>query len=509
MYAKVTSAGLFGLDACPVLVETDISRGLPNFEIVGLPDAAVRESRDRVKAAIKNCGFEVPTGRITVNMAPADLRKVGPIYDLPIFLSLLSAGGQTDVDFIGDLFVGELALDGTIRRIQGVLPMAVMAREQGFKRFFVPAENAAEASIVQGLDVYGVKSALDVMNFLEGLKEMAPHPPLEFSPEAFRETLDMADVQGQAFAKRAMEVAAAGGHNAILIGSPGSGKSMLAKRLPTILPDITFEEAIESTKVHSIAGILDSEHPMVTSRPFRAPHHTISSAGLSGGGSIPRPGEISLAHNGVLFLDELPEFDRQTLEILRQPIEEGHVTIARANGTLTYPCSMILIAAMNPCPCGYYGHPTRPCSCSPQYVTRYLNKVSGPLLDRLDLHIEVAPVEFAQLSSKRKSESSADIRARVNQARAVQLKRFAGTSIRCNAQIPAAMLQEVCVLTQSASKALFQAFERLGLSARGYNRILKVARTIADLAGNEEIDLPHISEAIQYRSLDRKYWGSE
>lgn len=509
MYAKVTSAGLFGLNACPVQVETDIARGLPNFEVVGLPDAAVRESRDRVKAALKNCGFEVPSGRITVNMAPADLRKVGPIYDLPIFLSLLSAANETSADFTGSVFVGELALDGTVRKIQGALPMAMMAKAEGMQRIFVPAENAAEASVVQGIDVYGVHSALEVLDHLEGLKKLMPEEPLVFRPEFAQSPLDMADVQGQEFAKRAMEIAAAGGHNAILIGSPGSGKSMLAQRLPSILPDMTFEEAIECTRIHSIAGTLESDRPLISSRPFRAPHHTISSAGLSGGGTIPRPGEISLAHNGVLFLDELPEFDRAALEILRQPIEEGQVTISRVSGTLTYPCSMIVVAAMNPCPCGYYGHPTRPCSCTQQKVSRYLNRVSGPLLDRLDLHIEVAPVEFAHLSSRRKAEPSAAIRERVNAARAIQQKRYAGTSVRCNAELTAAMVREYCQVTEAGMKVLKQAFDRLGLSARGYDRILKVSRTIADLAGSEVIDLPHISEAIQYRSLDRKYWGQK
>lgn len=509
MYAKVTSAGLFGLNACPVQVETDIARGLPNFEVVGLPDTAVRESRDRVKAAIKNCGFEVPSGRITVNMAPADLRKVGPIYDLPIFLSLLAAANETNADFSSSVFVGELALDGTVRRIQGALPMAMMAKAEGMQRIFVPVENAGEASVVQGIDVYGVHSAIEVLDHLEGLKKLTPETPLEFSPEIVQSPLDMADVQGQEFAKRAMEIAAAGGHNAILIGSPGSGKSMLAQRLPSILPDMTFEEAIECTRIHSIAGTLESDRPLIASRPFRAPHHTISAAGLSGGGTIPKPGEISLAHNGVLFLDELPEFDRTALEILRQPIEEGQVTISRVSGTLTYPCSMIVVAAMNPCPCGYYGHPSRPCSCSPQKVSRYLNRVSGPLLDRLDLHIEVAPVEFSHLASRKKAESSADIRARVNAARAVQRERYAGTPIRCNAQLTAAMVREYCQVTEAGMRILKQAFDRLGLSARGYDRILKVSRTIADLAGSDVIDLPHISEAIQYRSLDRKYWGQK
>ena len=506
MYAKVTSAGLFGMNAFLVEVETDISRGMPRFETVGLPDAAVKESRDRVKAALKNTGFEVPAAKITVNLAPADMHKSGPIYDLPIYLSLLSASGSTQARFDEAVFLGELALDGSVRRITGALPMTIMALEKGYKRIFLPAENAAEASVVRGIEVYGVRSALDVVNFYEGLTTLTPEQPLEFRPALEGTYPDMADVLGQETAKRALEIAAAGGHNTLLIGSPGSGKSMLAMRFPSILPDLTFEEAIETTKIHSIAGILTAEHPIITERPFRSPHHTVSPAGLSGGGTIPRPGEISLAHNGVLFLDELPEFDRMALEILRQPIEDGEVTISRVNGTLTYPCRMIVLAAMNPCPCGYYGHPTHACTCSPQKVERYLSRISGPLLDRIDLHVEVPPVEFSQLSGGARGETSSEIRKRVNRARKIQLERYQGTGVYCNSGLTPALMQKACPVSDKGIALLRSAFDRLGLSARGYNRILKVSRTIADLAGDEVIGPEHISEAVRFRSLDRKYW---
>lgn len=506
MYAKVTSAGLFGMNAFVVEVETDLSRGMPAFETVGLPDAAVRESRDRVRAALKNTGFEVPAAKITVNLAPADMHKTGPIYDLPIYLSLLMASGSTQAKFDGAVFLGELALDGTVRKITGALPMTIMAMEKGYKRIFLPEENAPEASVVRGIEVYGVHSALDVVNFYEDLKPMTPCTPIDFVPAAEGSFPDMSEVLGQNMAKRALEIAAAGGHNTLLIGSPGSGKSMLARRFPSILPDLSFEEAIETTKIHSIAGVLTPDHPIVTQRPFRAPHHTVSPAGLSGGGTIPRPGEISLAHNGVLFLDELPEFERTALEILRQPIEDGEVTISRVNGTLTYPCRMIVLAAMNPCPCGYFGHPTHTCSCSPQKVERYLSRVSGPLLDRIDLHVEVPPVEFSQLTSGQKGESSAAIRARVNKARKIQLERYRNTGIFCNSGLTPSGIRSACPVTDRGMQLLKNAFERLGLSARGYDRILKVARTIADLDGEEVIDTQHISEAVQFRTLDRKYW---
>ena len=508
MYARLKSAGLFGINAYLVDVEMDMARGLPAFDIVGLPDAAVKESKDRVRAAIKNCGYEMPVQKITVNLAPADLRKAGPLYDLPIFLSLLMASHQLSpsVSMEKSVFIGELTLNGAVRKVQGVLPMVIAAKEAGMKAVFVPGENGKEASAVKGIAVYGVQNALEVVDYLSGIRDLSPLAPLDFRPDTDLNLPDMSEVLGQDFAKRALEIAAAGKHNALLIGSPGSGKSMLAKRFPSILPDLTFEEAIETTKVHSIAGVLSPEEPILTHRPFRAPHHTVSPAGLSGGGSVPRPGEISLAHNGVLFLDELPEFSRGAMEILRQPIEEGRVTISRASGSLTYPCDMMVIAAMNPCPCGYFGHPTRECTCSPDKVARYLGRVSGPLLDRLDLHIEVAPVEFSRLSGSQPSESSAEIRKRVNAARKRQYDRYENTGIRCNGELTPSLLRKFCSVTDQGMAALKQAFDRLGLSARGYDRILKVARTIADLSGDEVIGLSHISEAIQYRSLDRKYW---
>lgn len=508
MISKINSVGLLGLTAYTIEVEADLATGLPRFDIVGLPDAAVKESRDRVCSAVKNCGYEIPVGKITINLAPADVRKLGSLYDVAILIALLDATGQLLANHENAVYLGELSLSGEIRPINGVLPMTIHAKECGFQRIFVPAQNAQEASVVDGIEIYGINHINELIKFLTGAITLKPEKKADFSATQDLMIPDFAEVKGQHSARRALEIAAAGGHNALLIGPPGSGKSMLAKRIPSILPDMTFEESIETTKIHSIAGLLPKNVSLITTRPFRSPHHTVSPAGLSGGGSIPKPGEISLAHNGVLFLDELPEFSRPAMEILRQPIEDGQVTISRVNGTLSYPCSIMLIAAMNPCPCGYFGHPTRPCTCSSNRVAQYLAKVSGPLLDRLDLHIDAMPVEFDHISSTVRSESSAEIKKRVDAARKIQNERFKGTNITCNARITPALLQQTCPISDSGMKLLRNAFEKLGLSARAYDRILKVSRTIADLDNSEVLESRHIAEVIQYRSLDRKYWLS-
>lgn len=505
MVVKCNSMGLFGLSTYAIEIEADLSRGVAAFDIVGLPDAAVKESRDRVRSAMKNCGFEFPNSRLILNLAPADIKKEGPLYDLPILIAVLKSTRQINANTDDSAFIGELSLSGELRGVNGVLPMAIAARELGFKKLYVPAVNANEGAVVSGIEVYPVGSIFELIDHLAGriLIEPAVYSPEETVPES---GLDFSQVKGQAEAKRALEIAAAGGHNVLLIGSPGAGKSMLAKRMVTILPEMTFDETIETTKIHSIAGTLKRGSGLITTRPFRAPHHTITRVGLTGGGTNPKPGEISLAHNGVLFLDELPEFPRSVLEVLRQPLEDGTVSISRAHGTYTYPSRFTLIAAMNPCPCGYFGHPKKQCSCSDTAVHKYLNRVSGPLLDRIDIHIEVPPVEYDDLTSKSGEEKSEDIRRRVDAARGIQLSRFDGTATRCNAHIQPADFERVCVMDDKADRMLKTAFDKLGMTARAYDRIMKVARTIADLDQSEIIRAAHISEAIQYRSLDRKYW---
>lgn len=510
MYSKIMSCGLLGIDGFIVEVETDIGNGIPSFDIVGLGDTAIREAKERVRSAVKNSGFDFPIRRITMNLAPANLRKEGSTFDLSIALGILASTGVIDHTVVRQsVFIGELSLDGQIKAVTGALPIAICARQNNMKYLFLPEANAKEASVVKEIKVIAVKNLKEAVEAINGEREIIPIKAAEdyLQPEYIKYDTDFADVKGQENVKRALEVAASGGHNCLMLGSPGCGKTMLARRLPTILPSMTFEEALEVTKIHSIAGVLPAGMPLVNTRPFRSPHHTISDTGLVGGGSMPKPGEISLAHCGVLFLDELPEFSKKSLEVLRQPLEDGTITISRVNASLTYPARTMLVCAANPCKCGKFLDPSGQCTCTPRQIQQYLGKLSGPLIDRIDIHIDVASVKYKELDSTPSADTSAVIRARVEKARRIQLERYKGIHIYSNSQLQPAMFDKFCRLDARCKDLLQNAFDKLGLSARAYSRIIKVARTIADMEGSTNIGYVHLTEAILYRSMDRRIWN--